>query len=640
MWEQRRDGREKGPVEAIGWAGVCAGMMANARDGLSAPGKEPVRLGRMAGQSTLERPGGRSVRLGGSAGDQVMSGFGGWWLRIGIDRMPRTFLVAAMMVVIGSTAARSEDYYPDHPVVREMVDKAVDYLEKSGNGNVGQYEGGTMLMALAHYKVRSDSNHALVKRGIALAKDVANRTGRPDAGGGYEKIIYEAAVAAMLLASVDVDMYRKECETLRDFFTRVQRPYGAFGYLAGAHARTGDTSQVQYVILALWTLDQMGVPVQVDMVERCLKWLQAEQLASGSWNYQGRIGSDQPNSNEGAGGGFIDHRMGAAGLSAVLVAGDFLGFYRNRKADAEEDYIPKAFKRVVEEDLKNPRKKVTMQRDQVEGTINNAVGMFAKNPYTRAAAAGWHYYFRYSEERCEAFLEIRQGKQIKSPAWYNRGVEEFRKVQDPATGAFGALAEDRDNTPPEVSTSFAVLYLIRSTQKAIGKINEGMLMGGYELPKDLANAGSVDGKVVDKTKTSSLDDMLKMMEAEGTAKMDDALVSDRMKLDPDPKRRKEQLNRLSRLLSGKDPLARRGAAKLLGRGDDLDFVPALIYALTDPDPYVPKYAENSLRILSRRMTTRVFSIDQPPNEADRKKAVALWQEWYQGVRPDYVFVEQ
>jgi hypothetical protein len=40
------------------------------------------------------------------------------------------------------------------------------------------------------------------------------------------------------------------------------------------------------------------------------------------------------------------------------------------------------------------------------------------------------------------------------------------------------------------------------------------------------------------------------------------------------------------------------------------------------------------------MTTRAFPIDQPPNESDRKKAVALWQEWYQGVRPDYVFVEQ
>jgi len=84
--------------------------------------------------------------------------------------------------------------------------------------------------------------------------------------------------------------------------------------------------------------------------------------------------------------------------------------------------------------------------------------------------------------------------------------------------------------------------------------------------------------------------------------------------------------------------SRRLAAKILGRGDDLDYVPDLIYAISDPDGDVPLIAENSLRILSRQMTTAALPKDKLITQDDRVKAERRWQQWYLSVRPDHRFI--
>ncbi len=263
----------------------------------------------------------------------------------------------------------------------------------------------------------------------------------------------------------------------------------------------------------------------------------------------------------------------------------------------------------------------------------------AKNAFARGNANGWYYYARYSEERMESFLEIARNKPEKSPAWYNRGVEDLKLTQA-ESGGWGTNGQvENDNSPATVCTAFAVLYLIRSTQKAIGALNEDVLEGGRGL-SDVANARRVNGKIVDKSKINSMEEMLKMLETDENANTDDVVVSERLKLDSDPKRRKEQLSRLSRLVISGDYRARRTAAKILGRGDDLDFVPTLIYALSDADPEVPKYAETSLQVLSRKMTTRFVPLEGAPTVEHRKLAEAKWKAWYLSIRPDFVFVEK
>jgi len=183
------------------------------------------------------------------------------------------------------------------------------------------------------------------------------------------------------------------------------------------------------------------------------------------------------------------------------------------------------------------------------------------------------------------------------------------------------------------------LFLIRSSQKAIGELNDGLFEGVGELPDDPSSVTLRKGKIVDKTSTTSIDEALKMLEDDGKSQGEDALVADRMLLATDPKQRKEQLNRFSRLLNARDFESRRIAAKLLGRGDDLDYVPSLIYALSDPDPKVPFIAEQSLRLVSRQLDTYHLPKREKISDQDRAKAAIQWKKWYLGLRPDYIFLD-
>jgi hypothetical protein len=181
--------------------------------------------------------------------------------------------------------------------------------------------------------------------------------------------------------------------------------------------------------------------------------------------------------------------------------------------------------------------------------------------------------------------------------------------------------------------------LIRNTQKAIGELHDDVLFGGQGLPDDPSSVVVKNGKLMNKTATTNIDDALKMLESDGKAEGEDSLIPEQMSLPKDPKVRKDQLNRFSRLLNSQDPKARRFAAKILGRGDDLDFVPALIYALSDPDSQVPRFAEASLRLISRQLDTYHLPRDGKIGEGARVTAVLQWRKWYLTVRPDYVFVD-
>jgi hypothetical protein len=93
------------------------------------------------------------------------------------------------------------------------------------------------------------------------------------------------------------------------------------------------------------------------------------------------------------------------------------------------------------------------------------------------------------------------------------------------------------------------------------------------------------------------------------------------------------------LLRSKDWQARRIAAKVLGRSDDLDLVPELIFALSDRDSVVNRNAETSLRLISRKLDKYHLPKEGGITEQDRIKAQREWKTWFLELRPDYIFVE-
>jgi len=543
-----------------------------------------------------------------------------------LSMIPRFLRITAPILGIflfTSAMAVAEKYDPSHPVVVEMVRKGVAYLSSSASANGG--EG--ILTALAIYKAdpNSSPDHPRVKAGINIARGMAARAAR---GFNWEHdSMYSLPLAGMLLASVNPVEYASDIKAIRDALVDVQRPNGGFGYMSeNAHkaAGQGDISQIQYVMLFFWTLTQANIEVPQETLKRCVTFLMSAQLNDGGWPYQ------SPDT-----AGAATHSLAAAGFSGFLIAGDALGLYRSKYAEnqEEEGIVPTAFQRVEAEEK---RKKPAMDRAQLDASIKKAENYFNTRPYTRST---WHYYYMYGKERYESFLEITKGKRSKSPDWYNEAVEQFI-VNQAADGSWGSSGKDTD-TPlgPDVCTSFAVLFLIRNTQKAIGEIHDDVLFGGQGLPDDPSSVVVKNGKMLNKSATTNIDDALKMLETDGKADGEDSLIPEQMSLPKDPKVRKDQLNRFSRLLNSQDAKARRFAAKILGRGDDLDFVPSLIYALSDPDSQVPRFAEASLRLISRQLDTYHLPRDGKITEGSRVTAVLQWRKWYLTVRPDYVFVD-
>lgn len=521
--------------------------------------------------------------------------------------------------------ASAQNYTPTHEKVQKMLDLGVDYLNKSGPPT-NDYEGGTTaLIAYTLLKVTGDRELPKVKSGIAVAQQMIRslRTGRSS-----ETIVYGASVATVLLAEADPVAFRTELDAALNWFVSIQKPHGGFGYL---EKPTGDTSQVQYAMLALWMLHKAGLEVPSQTIEGAIRYMIATRDPSGGWGYQGVL----PTSGAGlVAQSQVTKSLSTAGSCSILIAGDILGFYRQMKrGNEEEDGIPDAFIRTdLVKKNRGERRELTLKRDDLDPTIDAAVKYQNSNDFN---SGFFYYYWRYSQERYESFLEVREGKQPKSPAWYNKGVAELASLQEPS-GAF-TQARKADFTPDDICTCFALLYLVRSTQKAIGKINEGLLAGGYGLPDDVSSVRRVGDRIVNDAETS-VENLLALMEGDNTGNVEIGLLPENLKLSKEPGVRKDQVARLSRLLVSNDYKSRQIAAKLLGRSEDFDQAPELIYALLDSNDLVPMIAEESLRLLSRKLNAG--TLKARPKQEEKQAAFKYWKEWYLGVRPDYEFVAQ
>ena len=559
--------------------------------------------------------------------------FDGWSSQIGLFvGSMACFACIAIVSIPGLSIA--QEYTPDHDVVKKMIADGMKFLSSENSGRTREGPGYDVLIGFTALKATDDHDNRLVNKAtVAAIKIAKNVRDHKSLEGHAQEILYEAAIAAMFFAALDPIKHRADIESIRDFLVAIQRKNGSYGYLVLEDS--GDVSQSQYAALAFWSIKQVNINVDPNVVEKLTIWIATAQRPDGCWTYQFPPRSqDQPK-----------HQMLAAGLSAILVCADTIGVLRGtggRMLDVveeeEDDGVPKAFRRIIKEAKKNPTTFVpkTVTRTGIVKISKSAEGWFAKNKYKRSD--DWFYYLVYSQERYESFLEILNGKRSISPSWYNEMVKTLIKNQA-QNGGWG-VGSDQDTGGSEVATCFSILFLLRSTQKAIGDIKTADSVGGYGLG-NVADVGFVDGKLVDKSQVSSIEDAIKLLEDSKDGSTEDKLLADRMALDPDPKKKREQLDRFARLLRSPDARARRVAAKLLGRGDDLDFAPDLIFALSEgeQDGQVLRIAENSLRILSRQLSTYILPREGLVTPGDRVKSERHWQNWYLNIRPDYIFVD-
>jgi hypothetical protein len=503
-----------------------------------------------------------------------------------------------------------------------MLEKAIPYLEKNGRTTDGV--GADCLVGMALLKAGKDLSHPLVQAAIVNSRTLAQTVAKQ----GLSNYLYNEAIACVFLCDIDSKAYAPEINIFLQALVKRQRPNGAFGYFPHSY---DDTSQTQYGVLAYWAAHQAGLQVPAAGVEGALLWLIRTHNSDGGWAYSPRDPGTYERSNQTG----TTHSMSAAALSSVYICAHLFGFGADAQRTVkkeEKSELPPALQKVETEGSKRRRQVYlqasTTNAQQVAATTALGNAWFAKN--LTYDVPQWTHYYMYAVERYKSFQELVEGKVVPEPAWYNDGVEYLQKTQL----SNGSWHSQGSHIGAPVHTAFAILFLTRSSQKSIKKatLDEGILVGGMGLPKDLTNARIQDGQVVTPQMVRDVDDLLELLSSVEDKEFDAKALPGGLPLDLDLTKRTSQLERLRAMVTNENFDARLAAVKTLARSRELDNVPALIHALSDPDWRVVEAARDGLSFISRK-----FQGYGPPPQATAEQVQAAqtkWKQWYLSIRPD------
>jgi hypothetical protein len=529
------------------------------------------------------------------------------WRRQGVRGVWRAILLCALLT---STAPAVT---PESPEVLAVADKALKFLE-SENGEDSRL-GGKCLIALAFHKRGMSEGHPRIMEAVEACRSmVENEEDSP--------FTYSKGLAVIFLSELNADAHRELIAAYADMLKKHQKPHGGFGYVS---YQTGDTSQTQYAALAFWQMLNHGMTPDATSVQNCLKWLMRTQDPSGVWGYQGTDAGTyslvKQYDNPGV-------SMGAAGLGSTLILSNSLGLLKPPEKAEVETGAPSNLPALRRTDVKERAAMATLpagdvDRAKLEACIRRGNVWFDKN-FTVAEPGSYQYYYLYSLERYKSFQEFLSGEGEEEPAWYQAGFEFLKKGQA-ENGSW------TDSCGAPCSTAFAVLFLLRSTQKSIeASLGEGTLVGGRGLPRDLSKVKLRGGKLVVADKPTELDQLLELFD-ETKAEALEELADQPAALDVGDAG-PEQARRLQQVARSGPPKARLLAVRALAKLRNMNYAPTLIFALSDPDKRVVREARDGLRSVSR-----IFEGFGPPDNFDDRQqdeAVERWKKWYATVRPE------
>ncbi len=523
-------------------------------------------------------------------------------------------------------AADARALNPDSPEVRALIAEGLQILEQPADDRYSDLLGGKCIVALALVKA-GQPEHPRVQEAVAACRQATTAGQRID--------VYSNGLAIIFLCELSPQRYGREIQWYLNLLHSRQKAHGGWGYdgnnYDGSSRLTGDTSQIQYAMLGYWTAHRNGYPIDPESLENGADWLLCTQDPDGCWGYQGTVGTPTqlvPQSGKSC-------SMLAAGLGSVLICTDLMNLEGSAPvapaepaAQAGPARPPDALRPLDDDHRELPvLPKIRAQHTDpalVRAAIDRADAWMNEN--YRANIGNKSYYYLYSTERYQSFQELLNGEWEDDPQWYNNGVEFLESHRHREGGWVGYCGKT-------VDTAFAVLFLLRSTQKSIqAKLGEGMLLSGRGLPSNLSRVRMRGGQIVVQQVQTQVDTFLNLVNDENLSQLDE-LAADPNQLvvaDVDA----NSARQLEQLVRGGEPEVRLLAVRALGRTGNLDYVPSLIYALSDPDRRVVLEARNGLRFISRRFEG--FGLPDDFTDQQRFEAMSAWKEWYHGLRPDAV----
>jgi len=496
---------------------------------------------------------------------------------------------------------------PESAEVKDMVKRGLKYLEDKTDSRLG----GKCLIGLAFYK-DGQKDHKKIQEAL---KECQN--------GSYKGADnYSLGIAIMFLCDVDAEGQRTLIEDMVQELLKRQKECGGWGY----DGRTeGDTSQTQYAVLGMWMAAPTGVNIPIAAEERVANWLLRVQDVTGGWGYQGKDSGQFVRQQQSE----VNGSLTSAGLGSLYIVADSLHLTTPKEPEPDG---PKALRIVRDGGAKRQPRTKQVNPNQVMAALNDGDRWYPA--HLKMEEIHWLYYYLYAFERYASFRELAEGHKEKEPGWYTTYAKLLKQKQDPKDGCWSGTNEGK-----EISTAFAVLFLLRSAQKAIAHVanlGDGVLLGGMGLPPNVADLKEKDGKVVDAAAMSgSIEEMLAVLEDDTNPELARLAESDAViELSSDVTKRAGEVAKLRAKVSAPAFETRLVAVRSLGKSGTLDNVPVLIYALTDPDMRVVSEADKALRFVSRKFEGFGFPKDPKPAKGDVDKLRNNWKKWYLSVKPD------
>ena len=567
------------------------------------------------------------------------------------------FLLAALLVSPG--VAAQVKYSPDDEAVQKVAEKAVQALEGASAETAGQRVLGALAVVASgkRYAESVPRESKTVQTAIKqILKDLPKGPDIATGPLGKASETYYPAVALILLCEVDDQKYESEIRLLIEILLARQRNSGAFTYLSDKNQ--GDTSQMQYAALAMFVADQHQFEIDPEAARGALFWLTGTQQQDGTFRYK----ISDPNSSTPRGRPTLSSNANpsiqSAGIGTVYLLADMLQLSTRKKKNAvsAEELENLAFPPGVsiyvkprDDGVKEKRKGplVNFAHGRLVGSRN--AGNKVMEQMFEMPIRTWNYYYMYAFERYAYFRAETEGNMGggKMKRWYDEGVNYLIGKQK-SSGMFPEGSNSLETS--YVSTAFSILFLVRSSEILVRPSADSELLGGEGFPEN-TELSEANGRIESNDTEKDLGKQLELLKSGSLDDSDLQVLAKSMRKALNSFRNDEKNNRgnleafLRTLISDRNYYHRLIAVRFLAGEQDLDNVPALLYALGDPDFRIAHEAHNGLRLVSRKIdsiTLARIAVPPLPDDQRVRDQVKLeyqrikdrWTDWFLKLKPN------